>query len=175
MSDLSDQTLKNIETIINLQAQRKQDASIHQRILERIAAGLGKPWFLYVELAFFATWVIYSHLANINLINWELPRFDVRAEGVNVISLLISTGVLIYQTRQEELSDERSHLILQLNLITEQKITKIIALVEELRIDLPNVRDRDDQEAELMQETADPQVVLDLLHETLEQTAVESN
>jgi uncharacterized membrane protein len=81
---------------------------------------------------------------------------------------LISTGVLIYQTRQEELSEERSHLMLQLNLLTEQKIAKLISLVEELRVDLPDVIDRDDLEAEIMKQATDPEAILGALQQNLE-------
>ena len=83
------------------------------------------------------------------------------------LSRITSTGVLIYQARQEKVAEERSHLTLQLNLLTEQKIAKLIALVEELRTDLPNVRNRHDSEAFEMQKTTNPQVVLNALKETL--------
>ena len=53
--------------------------------------------------------------------------------------------------------------MLQLNLITEQKIAKLISLVEELRIELPNVKNRSDEEAELMQQATDPQVILEAI------------
>ena len=96
----------------------------------------------------------------------DFPKFSLRDQGIDVAALLISTGVLIHQTRQEKFNNDRSHLILQLNLVTEQKIAKLIALVEELRVDLPDVQDRIDLEAELMQQTTNPQVVLDILQET---------
>ena len=40
-------------------------------------------------------------------------------------------------------------------MLTEQKVTKVIHLLEELRRDLPMVKDRHDPEAALMQEGAD--------------------
>jgi len=58
--------------------------------------------------------------------------------------------------------------MLQLNLLSEQKIAKIIAILEELRADLPNVHDRYDPEAIVMQEAADPIAVLNALQETLQ-------
>jgi uncharacterized membrane protein len=166
---LPEQILKNINTIISLQAQQERQIPIHYHVLEKIASAFGQPWFLYAEIVFFLAWGTGSHLATIGLLSADFPRFDLRDQGIDVASLLISTGVLIHQTRQEKLSDERSHLILQLNLLTDQKIAKLIALVEELRVDLPNVRDRYDFEAEMMQQATDPQVVLDILQETLKQ------
>jgi uncharacterized membrane protein len=75
---------------------------------------------------------------------------------------------LVYQTRQGQLSEERSHLMLQLNLVTEQKIAKLISLVEELRVDLPNVKNRDDLEAEVMKQAIDPQAILEVLQHNSE-------
>ena len=163
--------LKNVEAIISLQAQQERNVPVHERILEMIAAARKPPRFLYAEIVFFTAWGICSHLSNIGLLDREFPKFNLRDQGIDVAALLISTGVLIHQTRQERFNNDRSHLILQLNLVTEQKIAKLIALVEELRVDLPDVQDRIDLEAELMQQATNPQVVLDILQETLKQVS----
>lgn len=44
-----------------------------------------------------------------------------------------------------------------MTLLVEQKVTKVIALIEELRRDLPSVQNRVDSQAEAMQEVVDPQ------------------
>ncbi len=54
----------------------------------------------------------------------------------------MTTGVLIKQNRQEKLAKQRAQLSLQRNLVSQQKIAKIIALVEELHYNLPNVKER---------------------------------
>jgi uncharacterized membrane protein len=173
--NLQEKILQNVEAVVGLQDQKRQNLPKHHRMLESIATAFGRPWFLYAELIFFGVWGLVSHLIKIDLINLNIPLFSLREEGTDAISLIISTGVLIYQTRQEEASEERTHLMLQLNLITEQKIAKLIALVEELRTDSPGVRDRLDLEAEAMQETTNPQVVMDILQVTLKQTPAETS
>ena len=131
--------------------------------LERSRSRFGR-----VQIIFFLGWGACSHLARQGLLPNNFLLFDVQDQGLDVAALLISTGVLIYQTRQEELSEERSHLMLQLNLLTEQKITKLISLVEELRTDLPNVKNRNDLEADAMKQATDPQVILDALQQKLD-------
>ncbi|MFS8066567.1 MAG: DUF1003 domain-containing protein, partial [Byssovorax sp.] len=66
---------------------------------------------------------------------------------------------------------ERSHLDLQVNLLTEQKVAKVIALIEELRRDLPNVVNRQDHLAQRMQEPVNPATVVSALEEILNQAA----
>ncbi len=163
---LPEQVIKNIEAIANHQDRYLQNSTVHQRGLDKIAAVFSQPQFLYAQIGFFTIWWICSYLSNRHILPADFPLFDLREEGLGVAGLLISTGVLIYQTRQEQVSEERSHLMLQLNLITEQKIAKLIALVEELRTDLPNVKNRADLEAEVMQQAIDPQAILEVLQQT---------
>jgi uncharacterized membrane protein len=165
---LSDQVIKNVETSISHQDRYRHEATVDQRVLDKISAIFGQPQFLYFQIAFFTLWGVYSHLVNADRTPPVFPLFDVREEWLEVSSLLISTIVLIYQNRQERLSAQRSHLILQINLLTEQKITKLISLVEELRIDLPDVQNRDDLEAEMMQQATDAQAILGVLQQSLE-------
>jgi uncharacterized membrane protein len=167
---LPELTLKNIETITLLENEQGRTVPTHQRILEQAAAACGQPRFLYSQIVFFSAWWVCSELVRLKVLNWDIPSFTLHEEGLGVASLMISTGVLIYQTRQDKLAEERSHLSLQLNLLTEQKIAKLIALVEELRTDLPNVQDRQDTEAEEMKKTADPQALLGVLKESLNST-----
>jgi uncharacterized membrane protein len=168
---LPEQVIRNVETINTHQDRHQQKATTSQRVLDKIAAIFGRPQFLYFQLVFFTTWIVCSHLANQKVIPKNFPLFDLHLHGLEVASLLISTEVLIYQTRQEELSKERSHLALQLNLLTEQKIAKLISLVEELRTDLPNVSNREDLEAAIMKQATDPQAILDALQDKLEHPA----
>ncbi len=113
-----------------------------------------------------------SHLAP-QLLPFGLPPFDLQEMGIDIASLLIATGVLVQQNRQDKLAEQRSHLILQINLLTEQKIAKLIELMEELRTDLPNIRARYDWEAQIMQQATDPQIVLNILQENLAQAETE--
>ncbi len=164
---LSEQVVKNIEAIIGFQAKQEQKLPWRDRIIDKIAAFFGKSDFLYLQLLFFASWAICSHLAP-QILPFGLPLFDVQEMGIDVSALLITTGVLVQQTRQDKLAEQRSHLILQINLLTEQKIAKLIKLMTELREDLPDISVRSDFEAQIMQQATDPQAVLDILQENLD-------
>jgi uncharacterized membrane protein len=166
---LSEQVVKNIETIIGFQAKQEQKLPLRDRAIEKIASFFGKSEFLYLQLLFLISWAICSHLSP-QLLPSSLPKFDLQGMGIDIASLLIATGVLVQQTRQDKLAEQRSHLTLQINLLTEQKIAKLIELIEELRQDLPNIRDRYDWEAQIMKQATDPQVVLDILQENLEES-----
>jgi uncharacterized membrane protein len=160
---LPEQVLKNVETIDRHQDLHQQNTKADRKILNKIAGVFGRPQFLYFQIVFFTIWIGCSNLAERNIIAKNFPLFDLHLHGLEIASLLISTEVLIDQTHQQKLTKEQSHLTLQLNLLTEQKIAKLISLVEELRTDLPNVKNRADLEAEIMQQAIDPQAILEVI------------
>ena len=165
---IPEQIVKNIEAITNHQERYQEQATPAQKILEKTVSIFGRPEFLYFQIGFFTIWEICGHLVDIGILPTSFPEFDLREQWLDLASLFISTGVLVYENRQEKVSEERSHLMLQLNLITEQKIAKLISLVEELRVDLPNVKNRNDEEAEVMKQATDPQVILEVIHKISE-------
>jgi len=74
-----------------------------------------------------------------------MPPRSIGCKGAfGLFGALVATTVLTAQNRQNVENERRAHLELQVNLLAEQKVTKIIALLEELRRDLPIVRDRRD-------------------------------
>ena len=160
---LPEHVLKNVETIASHQERQIQSVKADRRILNKIAGFLARPGFLYFQIGFFAMWIGCTSLAQRNLISKNFPLFDLHLHGLEVASLLISTEVLIAQAHQEKMNEERSHLALQLNLVTEQKIAKLISLVEELRTDSPNVKNRNDEEAEAMKQATNPQAILEVI------------
>ncbi|NJP08336.1 MAG: DUF1003 domain-containing protein [Leptolyngbyaceae cyanobacterium RU_5_1] len=164
---LPDPLTKNIEAITSLHTQEVRDIPAHQRVLEAIATFFGRSTFLYSLLIMLALWIFGSFFEH--TLPFNLPPFSWSDQGLDAAALVISTGVLVRQTRQENFAEQRAQLMLQLNLLSEQKIAKIIALLEELRTDLPDVINRPDLEAQVMQEAVDPIAVLEALQENLAQ------
>ncbi|HEY9826290.1 MAG TPA: DUF1003 domain-containing protein [Stenomitos sp.] len=167
---LSSHVERNIDKITNLKKKSELNLTKSQKIIEKIAVFFGKPSFLYGVVAFIALWLVFNLLPQ----QWNLPFFDPPPfewldQLINFVSLFMTIGVLVRQNRQEQLADQRAEIALQVNLLSEQKITKLIELVEELRKDLPDVYNRIDFEAEMMKEAADPDLLAEALEEVLEQ------
>jgi uncharacterized membrane protein len=71
--------------------------------------------------------------------------------------------ILTTQRRENELASHHEELTLELAILSEQKAAKIISLLEELRQDHPEIRDRVDDVAVAMSEPADPHSVLETI------------
>lgn len=169
-----DQIGQNIETILTFYTREEKKISHSQRALESISGFLGQPFFLGSILLFTALWMLANLFArHLGLAVIDPVPFHGLQGIVSLGALLTSTVVLIKQNRLAKLEEQRAHLDLQVNLLTEQKVTKIINLMEELRRDLPMVKDRHDAEATAFQQPTDPHVVLAALdeqRETVEQS-----
>jgi uncharacterized membrane protein len=164
-----DQIGQNIEAVLEFYTREEQKISRSQRILERISGVIGQPAFLGFILLFVALWM----LANALLRQSGMTEFDPAPffwlPGiVGLGALLTATVVLIKQNRLARLAEQRAHLDLKVTLLTEQKAAKVIDLLEELRRDLPNVRNRHDPEAAVLQQSMNPGLVLAALDERAE-------
>ena len=167
---LPDHVSQQVDTIAALHARGESEVSIHQRLIERVTAFLGRPLFLNLTIAAIAVWIFLNVPANRpNLAPFDPPPFPLLAWLVSTGGLLLTIVVLITQNRQARLAERRAQLDLQVNLLSEQKIAKVIALMEELRRDIPSVRNRHDPEAEAMSEAADAHAVLDAIEEKLDE------
>lgn len=157
-----------IETIALLHARAEQKVHPHQRAIEAVTGLLGRPAFLHAVLLLVVFWVLVNVFAH--RLGWKQldpPPFYWLQGTVGLGALLMTIVVLTTQNRQGQLAERRAQLDLQINLLTEQKVAKLIQLVEELRRDLPTVRNRQDLEAEVMTEATDPHAVLTALEVSL--------
>ncbi len=164
-----DQISQNIAAVLNFYTRENQKVSNSQRILERISNFVGQPVFIGIILLFVVFWITTNSI----LRQFGLPEFDPAPfswlQGIiGLGALLTATVVLIKQNRLAKLTEQRDHLYLKVTLLTEQKVAKLIDLMEELRRDLPNVKNRHDPEAAALQQSMNPELVLAALDERSE-------
>jgi uncharacterized membrane protein len=153
---LSDHISQNIEGVVALQRREWEATSASQRRFERVSRFVGRPAYLAGVLVFSLAWMAFNLVcARFGLAPFDPPPFQWLEMLVSFVALVTTTVVLIAQNRQTRFEQQRAHLDLQVNLLTEQKVTKVIHLLEELRRDLPMVKDRHDPQAAGMQERAD--------------------
>ena len=159
----------NIEAIVAFYAREENKISRSQRRLEHISGFVGRPLYLGSILLFVSCWMLANVVARqVVLVEFDPGPFIYLQGIVSLGALLTATVVLIKQGRLARIEEQRAHLDLQVNLLTEQKTTKIIDLLEELRRDLPMVKNRHDPEAAALQHPTDPHLVLAALDERRE-------
>lgn len=156
-SGLSHKLDQNIGTITEFYARHEDTLSGPQKLIERISLILGSPGYVAGSVVFIVCWI------GANLVApepFDDPPFFWLQGIIALNAFIISTTVLIRQNRMARLAAHRAHLDLQVNLLAEEKNSKIIAMLEELRRDLPAVRQRPDEEADALAHPADARAVL---------------
>ena len=156
-----------IQAIARLHAEHQGEATTSQRLAERLTAGAGRPRSLMVLTALMVGWMAANLLVTaLGHKAWDEPPFAWLQGATGVAALYMTILILVTQRRDDQLASHREQLTLELGILSEQKAAKIIELLEELRRDLPHVRDRVDDEAVAMSAPADPEAVLNAIKET---------
>ena len=135
-----------------------------ERRLALVSELVGRPYYLFGLMLAVPLWMAANLLAG----RLGYHAFDPAPfHGLHILltlaALLTTSVVLLTQNRQAQIENQRAQLDLQVNLLTEQKVTKLIGLIEELRRDLPMVKDRFDPEAASLQRSTDATQVLTAL------------
>ncbi len=119
---------RNIRALLQHRQEEQESRSRQDRIADAVTRFTGSMRFVYIHLVLFGTWIV------INL-GWlpVVPRFDpsfvVLAMVASVEAIFLSTFVLISQNRMSALADKRADLDLQVSLLSEHEITRLITLV----------------------------------------------
>jgi uncharacterized membrane protein len=155
-----------VQAIARLHIDHRRGATGLQRTVERLTRFFSRPRAAGLLATGVALWI----LANLGLKAFGVAPFDPAPfNGLQSVAgvgaLFMTIFILVTQRREDELSELREQLTLELALLSEQKAAKLIELVEELRRDLPNVHNRADAEAANLSRPADPEAVLEALKE----------
>jgi uncharacterized membrane protein len=167
VEDLPAPTKENLELLEKFDA-RAPDISRLQRAIERISAFFGSPSYFIFSVAFILGWAIINAWgAHVGWPHVDAPPFPWLQGIVSSNALVLTVAVLIRQTRMSAIAEHRSHLDLQINLLTEQKVTKILQLVDDIHRELRTVRgapaEPPREHIEEMTKPADPHAILDAI------------
>jgi uncharacterized membrane protein len=149
-----------------LHAEHHREATPLERLVDRGTGLFGRPAFLGTLTLLVLLWIG----GNLILL-WngravlDSAPFPWLQGVLTLMALYMGALILMTQKRADRLAAHRAQMILHFGILSEQKEAKIIALLEELRRDSPEVRDRVDVEAKAMATPADPQVVSEVLKE----------
>ena len=158
-----------VESIVEMHERGRNDVTAHQRWIEKLTSELGRPRSLYAIIFSVAGWIgLNLTLISLGRHPIDPPPFQGLQGLITLSALLVTTMVLTTQNRQYQGDTRRSRLALHMNMLAEAEVTKLISLIEELRRDMPNVRNRRDEQAEEMQKPVDPKQVVSELEKKLE-------
>lgn len=153
---------RNIRALQDRQKAQQARVGWQKRLAGRITGFTGSMTFVYLHLAVFGFWVLVNAGLLPVLAKWD-DNFIILGTSASIEVIFLSTFILISQNRMAQMENRRAELDLQVNLLTEHEVTRLMALVsaiaEHLKVQ-PNV---DAREVEELKQDVAPERVLDKL------------
>jgi uncharacterized membrane protein len=140
-------------------AQEEANASLSQRVSDAITKFAGSMTFVLIHAVAYGTWI----LVNIGLVPGITPfdpTFVMLAMEASVEAIFLSTFVLISQNRMMTSAARQADLDLQINLLAEHELTRLVALVDAVATKL-GVEVLAADELEEIKSDVSPEAVLD--------------
>src|ERR671937_835306 len=151
---------RNVQSLVTRRQHEERRKTFHQRMADAMTRFTGTMAFVYIHLVLFGGWIII----NLGWTPW--PKFDptlvVLAMFASVEAIFLSTFVLITQNRMAREADKRAELDLQISLLAEHEVTRLITLVKAIAEKLDVEASKDPELPELQQDVA-PEKLLDVM------------
>ena len=154
---------RNIKTL--LERRQKEEAALRwqDKLANLISQFAGSISFLFLHIVVFGLWVAI----NCGVLP-GVPRFDptlVRlAVVVSIEAVFLSTFILMTQRRMMAQADRRADLNLQISLLAEYEITRLITLTKDIAKAM-NIKGPDEAELEELAKDIAPEQVLESIDE----------
>lgn len=151
---------RNIVALIEQRRAEEARRGVQDRIADGIARFTGSLPFVYLHVLLVGAWVA------INLGITPLRPFDasftILAMIASVEAIFVSTFVLITQNRLARIADKRADLDLQISLLSEHEITRLITLLTAIGAKL-GVDEAKDPNLDALKKDVAPEQVLERL------------
>ena len=154
---------RNVRSLVARRQQMEQRKGFQQRFADAITRFTGSMRFVYIHALIYGAWIVT------NLPVMPTPKFDpsfvILAMVASVEAIFLTTFVLMTQNRMSREAERRAELDLQISLLAEHEVTRLITLVKAIGEKLDIEASRDPELPELQQDVA-PERVLDVMEHT---------
>ncbi|HEY0182783.1 MAG TPA: DUF1003 domain-containing protein [Rhodopila sp.] len=132
IDSLSTSLQRNIHALEERREREAANATREERIANGITTFTGSMWFVYLHLVIYSVWIMLN-LGIVPGVAGFDRSFGMLAMEASVEAIFLSTFVLIAQNRMTAAASQRADLDLQISLLTEHELTKLVELVTEIR------------------------------------------
>ena len=148
------QAKANIDSVARMEQQFLEQRSTTDRVGDAIAAFVGSMTFIIMHFIWMVVWVTMNTGTIPGVKPFDPYPFVLLTMIVSLEGVLVSTFVLMKQNRMSRRADHRDHLNLQIDLLAEKEITKMLEMQRQLceHFSLPLARDA--EAVELSKHTA---------------------
>lgn len=159
---LTEHEIDAVEAVAAFHREHYDNASLLQELIDRLTDALGRPIVFVSLITAVGLWTMATAFNGVGI---DDPGFAWLELGATLGALAVALSIMVTQRREDQLASRRSQLILELALLSDKRSAKIIALLEELRRDTPDLVDRVDATSDAMSQPADATAALAAIEE----------
>ena len=123
---------RNVEEIARLEREAARERGVADRVADVVARSAGTLGFVVGHVALIAAWMAVNTGAVPGVPAFDPFPFGLLGGMFSLEGVLLAAFVLIKQNRMSARAEERSHLDLQISLLAEQEVSKIIEMLERM-------------------------------------------
>lgn len=127
-------TQENIEIIKKIEEEFNSHRSLGDFIGDSIGGVASNIAFVLINLLFIVTWIVINSDYFPRIEAFDPYPFGLLALLITCESVLLFMLVLIKQNRMTRRAEQRSHLGLQLTMLVEQELTKVLQILEKVSL-----------------------------------------
>ena len=152
---------RNIRTIIHLRSKAAGERSAQDRVADAITVFSGSVLFVYVHIVWFGIWILLN-TGHLGIRPFDPFPYGLLTMIVSLEAIFLSTFVLISQNRLGEESERRADLTLQIGLLTEHELTRVLQMLDVIQDKMGIENDADSEVADLEMETKPEDVLAEI-------------
>jgi uncharacterized membrane protein len=162
------------ELIQSFKAKMDRKRTPLERFADRATELLGSNVFLFLNILWFAVWIIVNVRLIPHLQPFDPYPFGFLTMAVSLEAIILAILVLISQNRSARIADMREEIQLQVNIIAEEEITKIIELLAKL-LEKNNIDVSKDSKLQSMLKPTNPEKIEKTIDEQINHTSDHSS
>ena len=147
---MSSRFKRRLKRIHGYQAKHNLHKTKAERLADQVTEFTGSVAFLVINAVWFLVWI----LINLNLFPgvkaFDPFPFALLTMIVSLEAIFLSIFVLISQNRQSKIADLRQEVDLQINMISEEEITKVMQMLAAIYKLIGHKEERDPEILEMM-------------------------
>ena len=163
-ANVEELTAQNVKTIADLDSKTQSLATPADRIAGKITRFCGSMAFVWVHVVWFGIWIVWNTILPGKRVD-PYP-FSFLTLVVSLEAIFLSTFIMIGENRQERMDERRSHLDLQINLLSEQENTKMLELLAKIAAKL-DVDSGEDPSVAVLKQATRPEKLVEQIDQSI--------
>jgi uncharacterized membrane protein len=121
---------RNIRALMEVRRQVDRQRTLQDRAVDAITSFAGSVRFVYLHVLLFGGWLVINTGLIPGIEPFDPFPFVMLAMWASVEAIFLSTFVLITQNRMSQVAERRAELDLQISLLAEHEVTRLLAMVD---------------------------------------------